>query len=111
MRLRRSRSTLRCSARVTMGRLSRPPSVALLDEPQLDHRLRGADTVDAGDLVRQDPEQVVVVLADDLAYEVVAARRDHHIRHFLEVGEAIGDLLETIGLDLEADEGRTLESQ
>src|SRR5688500_17638646 len=104
----RARS-IACPVTVTVALLASSPLVAFLREPELDERLGRADPVDAGEPLRQHAQQVVVVLADDLAEEVVASRGDDDIRHLVQGGDLIGNPGQLSGIDLQTDERRLLE--
>src|SRR5687768_12727515 len=86
----RARS-IACPVTVTVALLSSSPLVAFLHEPELDESLGRADPVDAGELIGEHPQQVVVVLAHDLAEEVVASRGDDDIGHLVQGGDLVGN--------------------
>src|SRR5687768_17177362 len=104
----RARS-IACPVTVTVALLASSPLVAFLHEPKLDECLGRADAVDPGELLRQHAQQMVVVLAHDLAEQVVAPRGDDHIRHLVQGGDLIGDGGQLSRIDLQTDERRLLE--
>src|SRR5688572_28806823 len=67
----RARS-IACPVTVTVALLASSPLVALLHESELDQRLGRADPLDLGEAIGQDSQEMVVVLAHDLAHEVEA---------------------------------------
>src|SRR5687767_954898 len=95
---------------VTVDLLASPPLVALLDEAQLDQRLGRADALDGCESVGEDAQQVLVVLAHDLAEQVVPAGGDHDVRHLLQLGDLLRDAVKPPRIHLEADERGLLEA-
>src|SRR5680860_1631826 len=67
------------------------PVVVLLVEFQIDECLGGYHTRQGADPSRQQVEQLVVVLADDLDDQVKAAGRGDDVIHLGHRGQAIGD--------------------
>src|SRR5687767_12255835 len=105
----RARS-IACPVTVTVALLASSPLVAFLHEPELHERLGRTDAVDAGKLLGQHAQQVVVVLAHDLAEQVVASRGDDDIGDLVQGGDLIGNRGQLSGIDLQSDERRLLEA-
>ena len=86
------------------------PHRSFLDESQLHHGLGGLDPLDLGQLIGEHAEQVLVVLADDLADHVESPGRDHDVGHFLQGGDRLGHPFQVRRVHVQADEGRLPEA-
>src|SRR4051794_41141705 len=70
---------------------SRSPGVGLFVELEVHEGLGAADSGDAADLVVEQREQPLVVLAHDLEQEVERTRSEHDVVDLRDPGERVGD--------------------
>src|SRR5215210_3874767 len=87
------------------------PLVGLLDHPQVHEGLRLADAVDGAQLLGQELEERLVVLADDLDEEVERPGSDDDVVDLREFRDRVGHIEETVALAPDADHRLLLEPE
>src|ERR1035437_3321992 len=98
-------SERRCAPRSTGS-----PRVGLLVQSKRNEGLRLGDPRDGANLVVEQPDQVLVVLADDLEDDVEATRGEHHVVDLADFGEGVGNLAD-VAVDPQRHEGDQAEAQ
>ena len=84
------------------------PGVGLFEQPQVHEGLGVADALDPGQVLRQQPQQVVVVLAHHLGQHVEGAGGQDQVGHLGQAADGLGDLLAGAAVDRDPDHGHGL---